>query len=161
MIVSLIVAQSTNRVIGVDGQLPWRLPDDLRRFRDITMGKPIIMGRATWDSIGRPLPGRMNIVMSRNAEFVAPGCDVANSVDDALRLAGDSPEVMVIGGGHVYRAFLAMAKRIYLTTVDVELAGDAYFPALDEREWVSVESESFPATELRPLAYSFAVLERR
>lgn len=160
MNISLIVAQSTNRVIGVDGQLPWRLPDDLRRFRDLTMGKPIIMGRATWESIGRPLPGRQNIVMSRNADLVAPGCEVANSVDDALRLAGDSPEVMVIGGGHVYRAFLAMAKKIYLTTVDVELAGDAYFPVLDEREWVSVASESLPATESRPLAYTFAVLER-
>lgn len=133
--ISLIVAASTNNVIGANGGLPWHLSDDLKRFKAITMGKPVVMGRKTFDSIGRALPGRQNIVISRQAGFVAAGCDVVPSPDAALAAAGDAAEIMVIGGSQVYALFLPRAARVYLTRVHVEIAGDAHFPPLEPSAW--------------------------
>lgn len=160
MIISIIVAQSANGVIGRDGGLPWRLPEDLRRFKKITMGKPMIMGRATWDSIGRPLPGRTSIVLTRNPDFAADGAIVAHSAEAALAAAGDAAEVMVIGGGRVYEEWLPRAGRLYLTTIDTVVDGDTRFPALDRDEWECLHEAQFPLTAERPFAYRFEILER-
>jgi dihydrofolate reductase len=160
MLVSLIVAASANNVIGVQGKLPWRLPADLKRFKEITTGKPIVMGRLTWDSIGRPLPNRQNIIISRNPDFAAPGCDVVGSPDAAIEAAGAAGEVMIIGGGHIYREFLSRADRIYMTRVDVEIDGDAHFPSLPENDWCETDRESFPAQDGQDHAFDFIVMER-
>ena len=153
--ISLIVAASANNVIGAQGELPWRLPDDLRRFKEVTMGKPIVMGRKTWESIGRALPGRQNIVITRQEDFVAEGCDVVGSVDAALAAAGDAAEVMVIGGSQVYALFLPDADRLYLTRVHAEVEGDAFFPAISEAEWRLVDEEHHGADERNEHAFSF------
>jgi dihydrofolate reductase len=160
MQVSIVVAASTNDVIGVDGDLPWRLPDDLKRFKQLTVGKPIVMGRLTWESIGKPLPDRQNIVISRDPDFEAEGCHVVGSPELALALAGDADEIMVIGGGHIYRAFLPLADRIYLTRVDAEIEGDAKFPELDMDEWHLIASETHAADERHDHAYTMLQLER-
>ena len=136
MRVSLIAAMDRNRVIGKDGGLPWHLPEDLKHFKAVTMGKPVIMGRKTHESIGRPLPGRLNIVLTGDAAYSAEGCSVAHSAGEALAAAGDVEEVMVIGGAAVYAEWLPRAARLYLTLIDAEAAGDAYFPAWDPAEWV-------------------------
>ena len=159
--ISLIVAASTNNVIGANGDLPWRLSDDLKRFKATTMGKPIIMGRLTWESIGRPLPGRQNIVITRQPGYSAEGCDVVASVDEALEAAGAVPEVMVIGGGDIYRQLLPRASRIYLTRVDAEIDGDTFFPELDESNWEIVASEAHEADEKNAHAFTFMMLQRR
>ena len=158
--ISLIVAASANNVIGSQGELPWRLSDDLRRFREITMGKPIIMGRKTWESIGRPLPGRQNIVITRQVGFAAEGCDVVGSVDAAIATAGDAAEVMVIGGSEIYALFLPAADRLYLTRVHAEVTGDAYLPAISESEWRLVDEEHHSADERNEHAFSFQRFER-
>lgn len=160
MRISIVVAASANNVIGADGELPWRLPEDLKKFKAITMGKPMIMGRATFESIGRALPGRRSIVLSRQADFEAEGCDVVSSPADALSVAGDVEEVMVIGGGKVYSQFLPLAGRIYLTRVDATIEGDTFFPDLDTDDWRVVEAERFPAGEEREYGFSFEVWER-
>lgn len=159
--ISLIVAVSANNVIGFRGELPWRLPSDLKRFKAITMGKPIVMGRLTWESIGRALPGRHNIVVSRQPDFEAEGCTVVHSPEEAIEAAGGAAEVMVIGGGHIYARFLPFADRIYLTQVHTEVEGDAFFPALDEAEWAIVASESAPPDDQDGPAFTFVTLERR
>lgn len=159
--ISVVVAASENNVIGINGELPWRLSSDLQRFKSITMGKPIIMGRLTWDSIGRPLPGRQNIVITRQADFVADGATVVVSPAEALRAAGDADEVMVIGGGQVYDLFLPKASRVYLTRIAVEVEGDAEFPLLDESDWQLVEREPHSADERNEFAFEFLIYERR
>lgn len=141
--------------------MPWHLPEDLKRFRRLTIGKPVIMGRLTHESIGRPLPKRRNIVISRQPEYVAPGCDVVRSPAAALEVASAAPEIMVIGGGYVYREFLPLADRIQLTRVHASPEGDAFFPSLDEDEWQTDSVEDFPADAERRLGYSFATLTRR
>ena len=138
--ISLIVAASTNNVIGAKGNLPWRLSADLKRFKALTMGKPIVMGRKTYESIGRPLPGRQNIVITRQDNYAPEGCTVAQSVDAALA-AADAPEIMIIGGGHIYEAFIPMAERIYLTRVDADIDGDTYFPEISEDQWQEVSRQ--------------------
>lgn len=158
--ISIIVAASTNNVIGAEGNLPWRLSDDLRRFKATTMGKPIVMGRKTWDSIGRPLPGRQNIVITRQPDFVAEGCDVVASIDEAVSAAGGAEEIMVIGGSQVYALFLPLADRVYLTRVHAECAGDAFFSELDEREWRLTSEESHQADERNQFDYSFRRYDR-
>ena len=160
MKISLIVAASNNNVIGVNGELPWHLPVNLRRFKATTMGKPMIMGRATFASIGRALPGRKSIVMSRQPAFAAEGCEIASSVEQAIACAGDVEETMVIGGGKIYELFLPVATRIYLTRIDVNIDGDAFFPTLDAREWTTIESEAFPATDQQALGFSIMTLQR-
>jgi len=159
-VISLIVAASMNNVIGAKGDLPWRLSADLKRFKGLTMGKPIVMGRKTYESIGRPLPGRQNIVVTRNPDFVANGCDVVPSIDAAIDAAGDAEEIMVIGGSHIYEAFLPRADRIYLTRVQAEVEGDAYLPDLDADAWRELSVESYAADDSNDYDVIFSVLER-
>lgn len=159
--ISIIVAASTNNVIGVGGDLPWKLSDDLRRFKRLTMGKPIVMGRRTWESIGRPLPGRQNIVLTRRSGFDAAGCDVVASPAEALDAAGDADEIMIIGGSQIYALFLPKASRLYMTRVDAEIDGDADFPEIDEREWRLVDSEAHQADDINQFAFEFRTYERK
>lgn len=157
----IVVAASTNHVIGAAGGLPWRLPEDLQRFKQTTMGKPILMGRATWDSIGRALPGRRNIVISRQTGFTASGCEVATSIAAALQLVADADDVMVIGGGQIYAELLPKTSRIYLTRVHATVAGDTWFPELDADAWEEVDRESYPATDQREYAFDILTLDRK
>jgi dihydrofolate reductase len=161
MKISLIVAASTNNVIGVAGGLPWHLPEDLKRFKVITMGKPMIMGRATYASIGRALPGRKSIVLTRQSGFEAEGCEVVDSIDAAIAAAGAVDEVMIIGGGDIYRQFLPQADRIYLTRVHASIDGDTTFPKLDMNEWTVSTSEKYQAGEERHYGFSIDTLDRR
>ena len=158
--ISLIVAASTNNVIGAQGDLPWRLSADLQRFKALTLGKPIVMGRKTYESIGRPLPGRQNIVITRQADFNAAGCDVVASPEAAIEAAGGADEIMIIGGSHIYAAFLPLADRIYLTRVHADVAGDAHLPALNDDEWRPEIVESVGADERNEYATDFVILER-
>jgi dihydrofolate reductase len=159
-VISLIVAASTNNVIGAEGGLPWRLSADLRRFKEITMGKPIVMGRKTWESIGRPLPGRQNIVVTRQSGYQAEGCTVVDSARKAIDAAGDADEVMIIGGGNLYEHFLPLADRIYLTRVTADIEGDTVFPELAPSDWQIVSSTSFAADEVNDYDTEFQVLRR-
>jgi dihydrofolate reductase len=159
--VSLIVAMAQNGVIGRGNGLPWKLPEDLRRFKAATMGKPLLMGRKTYESIGRPLPGRLNIVLTRDRTWSAPGVSVVHTVEEALRAAGDARELMVIGGAEVYRLVMPFARRIYLTHVHAEVPGDTYFPAFDPTQWVDVECDAHPADERNAFPLTFMTLERR
>jgi len=158
--ISIIVAVSTNNVIGTQGELPWRLSDDLKHFKQVTMGKPIIMGRKTWESIGRPLPGRQNIVITRQPGFQAEGCDVVTSIDAGIAAAGDVEEIMVIGGGQIYDVALPAAERLYLTRVHTEIEGDAFFPEIDEGEWRLVSDEQHRSDDKNEYPYSFQAYER-
>lgn len=159
--ISLIVAASTNDVIGIDGRLPWRLPDDLRRFRALTMGKPIIMGRRTFESIGRPLDGRRNLVLTRRQDLSVGGIEVVHSYQDALARVRQCGETMVIGGGTVYRQFLADAVRIYMTRVAVQIDGDTHFPPIHDQEWSLLESEAHADDATHAHPFTFSVYERR
>lgn len=161
MIISMIAALARNGVIGKEMGLPWRLPSDLKRFKSITMGKPIIMGRRTHESIGRPLPGRHNIVVTRNRSFRAPGCTVVYSVDAALEAATGNEEAVIIGGAELYRQLFPRAERLYLTFIDREFDGDTYFPEFDRSEWTEVLAESVKTSEDTPHPYQFVILERR
>ena len=158
--ISIIVAASENGVIGAGGELPWKLSDDLQRFKAVTMGKPIVMGRKTWESIGRPLPGRQNIVITRQEGYEAAGCEVVASPDDAIGVAGEAGEVMVIGGSEVYDLFLPVADRVYLTRVHASVAGDAFFASLDEGDWQLVSDEPHAADERNQFPFSFRLYER-
>lgn len=160
MRISLIVAASANDVIGSGGELPWHLPDDFRYFKQTTMGKPIVMGRCTWDSIGRALPGRQNIVITRQREFDAPGATVAASPDDALAKVRDAAEIMVIGGGQVYSMFRGLAQRIYLTRVQATVDGDTFFRAPDESHWSLTSLDARSADDRHPHDYEFRVYDR-
>ena len=160
-LVSIIVATDERGAIGRDGGLPWRLPDDLQRFKAFTMGKPIVMGRKTWDSIGKPLPGRHNIVITRQAAFEVPGVTVVASLDEALRAAGDVPEVCIIGGAEIYRLALPRADLIHLTRVHAAVDADTYFPELGAGEWDEVQVEQHAADEKHVYAYSCLELQRR
>lgn len=159
--ISLIVAASTNNVIGAGGDLPWRLSADLQRFKAVTMGKPIVMGRKTYESIGRPLPGRQNIVITRQAGYAAEGCTVVSSPDEAIQAAGDAGEVMIIGGGHIYKAFLPRAERIFLTRVHAEIDGDTFLPEIPDEHWSVDSLESHAADEANDHDVDFIVLTRR
>ena len=159
--VSLIVAMAQNGVIGRANGLPWRLPEDLRRFKASTMGKPILMGRKTFESIGRPLPGRLNIVLTRAADWSAAGVTVVHTIEAALAAAGDAAELMVIGGAEVYQLVMPFARRIYLTHVHAEVVGDTFFPAFDPAQWVDLECEAYPADERNAYPLTFMTLERR
>lgn len=156
--VSLIVAIAHGGVIGRDNDLPWHLPDDLKHFKALTWGKPVVMGRRTFESIGRPLPGRENRVVSRRPGFEAPGCRVFANLAQAL--AGPVPEVMVIGGAQIYAAALPLAQRIYLTEVDAQVQGDARFPEFDPAEWHELSREPHAADERHAQGFTFRVLER-
>ena len=160
VIISLISAMGRNRVIGINNMLPWRLPADLKHFKQITMGKPVLMGRKTYESIGKPLPGRTNIIISSDHDYQVPGCIVAHSIDDALTAAASHEEVMVIGGAALYQQLLPRADRLYLTLIDEDFSGDAYFPAYNTAAWREVERQDFSANETNPYRHSFVIMER-
>ncbi len=160
MVVSLIVAMAENRVIGRDNTLPWRLPNDLRYFRRVTMGHPIIMGRKNYESIGKPLPGRTNIVVTRAPDYHAPGCVVAHSIEDAFGVAGNDPEVFVIGGAELYAQSLPRVQRLYLTEIHTSVAGDTFFPVLDLKQWHEVSRERHEPDAEHAFPYSFVTLNR-
>jgi len=159
--VSLVVAADEEGGIGRGGGLPWHLPADLKHFRALTMGKPVIMGRRTWESIGRPLPGRRNVVVSRQPSLQVPGCEVAGSLDDALRLVDDAAEACVIGGAEIYRLALPLADLIHLTRVHARVEADTFLPPLDPREWRLQSREEHAADERHAYPFSFITLERR
>ncbi len=156
---SLIVAMSNNRVIGANNTLPWHLPADLKHFRGLTMGHPIIMGRKTHESIGKPLPGRQNIVVTANRDFSAPGCDVVPSLHAAIQACGNAEEIFFIGGNTLYQQALPLTERIYLTQVDCVIEGDTFFPLLDMKTWREVASEARPADEKNAYACRFVTLD--
>lgn len=161
MTISLVVAMAENRVIGRDNQLPWRLPADLRHFKQITLGKPVVMGRKTYESIGRPLPKRTNIVVTRDKNYQAPGCTVVNSICEAFTAAIAAEEIMIIGGANFYEQLLSHADRIYLTVIHQDFEGDTYFPPLVENDWKETGREDHEADAENSYAYSFLVLERK
>jgi len=159
MPVTLIAAVARNGVIGADNRLPWRLPADLAYFKKQTMGKTVLMGAATWRSIGRPLPGRRNVVLSRSMEMAPEGCELVRSVEEALRLYGDG-ELMVIGGAEVYRQFLPHADRMLITEIGAEFEGDVRFPDFDRNEWKLASRTPGATDESNPLPHAFCVYER-
>jgi dihydrofolate reductase len=160
-VISLLVAVSRNGVIGKDGKLPWHIPSELKRFKAVSMGKPIIMGRKTWESLPRkPLPGRTNIVLTAREGWHAEGAVTAAGIDAALVAAGDVPEVCVIGGGEIYQLFLPRATRVYLTEVDCKVEGDTYFAPLDPAIWREVGAVSFTAESGDSYGYTIKTLER-
>ncbi len=160
MIVSLVAAMAENRVIGKNGQLPWRLPDEVKHFKKLTVDHTVIMGRKTYDEVGRPLPNRRNVVISRNSSFRPPGVVVVPSVEEALALGATEDEVFVIGGGEIYRQSLPLADRLYLTTVHASVEGDTVFPAFDETAW-ALEAESYhPADDRHPVAFTIRAYSR-
>ena len=160
MIISLIVAMDQNRVIGNKGKLPWHISSDLKNFRAITMGKPIIMGRKTHESIGRPLPGRENVVITRDKNYQAKDCTVLHSLECVYAKFHDMDEIMIMGGAELYKQTLDKAKRIYLTEVHADVEGDTYFPAFDKEQWEEVERLDFKADEKNEYDYSFVVMEK-
>jgi dihydrofolate reductase len=160
-LLSLIVAMDSNRLIGRGNALPWHLPADLKHFKSITMSKPIIMGRKTYESIGKPLPGRRNIVITRNPNYQAPGCDVVTSLDAALKAAGNVDEIMIIGGTQIFQESLPVTQRIYLTLIDHEFEGDAWFPEYDLKKWkVSAEEKHRHQDSDTGFEYKFLQLDR-
>lgn len=163
MRISIIVALDEGRVIGSEGGMPWHLPADLKFFKSMTMGKPIIMGRSTWESIGRPLPGRTNIVITRNPSFHADGCRVAHSVDEALAMAREeaAEEAMVIGGAAIYEQTLERTDRLYLTYITAHLVGDKHFPVINPDDWQEVSREEHAADSDNPFDLTFSVLDRK
>ncbi len=168
MIISLIAALSANHVIGRGNQLPWHLPEDLRYFKRMTLGKPVIMGRKTFDSIGRPLPGRLNIVVTRQASWQFPGVVPARSLEAALEVAAGSTraseqeaELMIMGGAQIYALALPLAQRLYLTEVHAQVDGDAWFPALVPEQWQATAREDHQASGDNPFDYSFVIYERK
>ncbi len=149
-----------NRVIGKGNALPWHLPADMKHFRELTMGKPVIMGRKTFESIGKPLEGRKNILITSDSNYRAEGCLVVHSLEEALKTAEGGEEVMIIGGGKIYEEFLPKADRIYLTEIHQDFEGDTYFPEFNQNEWQETSREDFKPDEKNPFAYSFVTLER-
>ena len=157
---SLVVAVASNGVIGRDNQLPWKLPDDMAYFKRVTMGHPVVMGRRTYQSIGKPLPGRLNIVVTHNRDFEAPGCTVVGSLDDAWKAAGDADEVSVIGGTTLFGETLPIADRIHLTEVLAAVPGDTFFPAFDRSQWRESEVSRHAADDRHAYPFRIVVLDR-
>ena len=161
MSVSLIVAMSENRVIGQAGQLPWRLSSDLRRFQRLTMGHHLVMGRKTWESIGRPLPGRTSLVLTRHPDYRAPGACIVPDLSSAIQAANGDEEVFVIGGGQIYREALPLVGRIYMTLVHAHVDGDTMFPELDAQTWyVTERSARYPSDQKNQYEHSFLIYQR-
>ena len=161
MKISIIVAMDQKGVIGRNNALPWHLSDDLKNFKKLTMGKPIIMGRKTHESIGKPLAGRKNIIITRNKNYDAQGCKVCNNIDEALSLCNDEEEVIIIGGRDIYDLALSHAHRIYLTEVHADVMGDVYFPVIDRVEWDEIERVDFDADDNNDYPFSCLILEKR
>lgn len=159
MIVTQVVAISENHVIGKNNKLLWYLPNDLKHFKDITSGHTVIMGRKTFDSVGKPLPRRRNIIITRQTIFIE-GCEVVNSVEEALALCAGEQEVFIVGGAEIYRQSLPLTDRVYLTIVHKEFDGDSFYPELDKNEWKEVDREDHQPDEKNALPYSFITMER-
>ena len=159
--ISIVVAISENNAIGKDNQLLWHLPADLKHFKNITTGHTIIMGRKTYDSIGKPLPNRRNIIITRQKGLNIEGVEVANSLDEALALCENENEVFIIGGAEIYKQAIAVAHRIYLTRVHQDFKADAFFPEIDNESWKEVEKVDHLPDEKNKFAYTFSTLERR
>lgn len=164
--IALIVARTRNGVIGRNNTMPWHLPEDLRYFKRVTLGKPVIMGRNTWESLGKPLPGRDNIVVTRNADFHAHGATAVNDLETALLLADSlatargADEIMIIGGAQVYCEALPFVQRAYVTEIDADIDGDTFFPEMHANEWHETARESHASCEKNPYPYCFVTLER-
>lgn len=159
MIISMIAAMADNRIIGKDNQMPWHLPADFAWFKRCTMGKPVVMGRKTYESIGRPLPGRLNIVISRDASLSIEGVTTVTSIEQALEVAGEVEEVMIIGGGAIYAACLPMANKLYVTHIEAEIDGDTQFPDWGT-EFKETYSEAYQADEKNAYNMRFTILEK-
>jgi dihydrofolate reductase len=160
--ISFVVAVSRNGVIGDGGGLPWHISTDLKRFKEITMGKPVVMGRKTWDSLPkRPLPGRRNIVITRQQGYQAPGAEVVRSAEEAVALCAAEAEIAVIGGGEIYRLFWPLVDRLYLTEVDLDVAGDTHFPEVRPEEWQEISREIHPRGPKDSASFVLRVLDRR
>lgn len=175
MKLAMIVAMAKNNVIGLDNDMPWHLPADLQWFKKTTLGSPIIMGRKTYESIGRPLPGRLNIILSRDADLTIEGCTVVNSIEAAMQIAEDAnnnsdntdatdtkihDEVFITGGSHLYNTFLEQTDTLYLTLIDAELTGDTFFPDYTKYNWQEISRNEHPADDKNPYALTFLKLER-
>lgn len=158
--ISIIAALARNRVIGIENRLPWKLPEDLAHFKALTLGYPILMGRKTFESLGRPLPGRTNIVITRNPDYRPEGCKVAASIADAVASCGEASEVFFIGGAELYRQVLPLADRLYLTEVKIDAEGDAWFPEYDRAAFREVGRESHRGEKADRLAFDFVVYDR-
>ena len=158
---SIIAALSNNKVIGNDNQLPWHLPADLKHFKSITMGKPIIMGRKTYESIGKPLPGRDNIIISRDPDYQANGCQVFDSITTAINSQSQADEVMIIGGASIYEQALPLVQRMYLTLIHQNIEGDAFFPEWDQQEWSETERTDHKADDNTTFDYSFITMNKK
>jgi len=159
--ISMIVAMAENRAIGKDNDLLWHLPDDFKHFKSVTMGKPILMGRKTYESIGKPLPGRENIVITRDKNFSADGTTLVNSIPDALEASEQYDEVMVIGGASFYEQMLPVANRLYITVVQATFAADAFFPDINLDEWDVIEQSEHAADEKHAYAFSFITYQKK
>ena len=160
MKITIVVAMTKNRVIGYQGGMPWHLPADLKHFKAVTMGKPIVMGRKTFESIGKPLPGRENVVITRQAGISYAGCSMHSSLEVALDTLGAHEEIMVIGGGEIFSQVLPKAESVHLTVIDTELEGDVYFPELDDASWETVSTETVLADEKNAHACTFLEMRR-
>ena len=160
MKVAIIVAMDKQGLIGRNNDLPWKLSADLKYFRRVTMGKPLVMGRNTHESIGRPLPGRKNIIVTSNANYHVDGCTVVSSLDQALLACDDAEEVMVMGGASLYEQLLPQADRVYLTHVNAELEGDTWFPQWNKDQWQEISREDHQADEKNQYPYSFVIYDR-
>lgn len=159
--ISLLVAMDKNRLIGKDNDLPWRLPADLAYFKRVTMGHPIIMGRKTYDSIGRPLPGRENIIVTRDTSYKMEGCKVIHSIEEIVKMRKESEqELFVIGGAEIFKEILPYSDRLYITEIEEEFEGDTYFPAFDKSEWKIISKEQGIKDEKNPYDYKFLVYEK-
>ncbi|THE10388.1 dihydrofolate reductase [Bacillus timonensis] len=159
--ISLLLAMDKNQLIGKDNDLPWRLPADLAYFKRVTMGHPIIMGRKTYDSIGRPLPGRENIIVTRDTSYKAEGCMVIHSIEEIVKMSEETQqELFVIGGAEIFKEILPNTDRLYITEIDEEFEGDTYFPAFDKSEWKVISKEKGIKDEKNPYEYTFFVYEK-
>jgi dihydrofolate reductase len=159
MNISIVVAMSSNSLIGRDGDLPWHLSADLQHFKSITMGKPVVMGRLTYESIGRPLPGRENIVLTRDIEYKAEGCTIVHDLEQITSRCSYTEEIMIIGGAQLYIETIPLANKLFITEVHAELDGDIFFPDFDRKQWREIERQHFDADEKNDFDYSFVVLE--
>lgn len=158
---SIIAAMGRNRVIGRENRLPWHLPNDLRHFKALTLGKPLLMGRKTWESLPGLLPGRRHLVISRNPHYEAKGAETAYSLAEAIAIAGPVEEVMLIGGGELYAQALPLAQRLYLTLVDAELEGDTFFPQYEAADWQLMQQQDHVADDRHVFGYSFLDYQRK
>ncbi|XQF92584.1 type 3 dihydrofolate reductase [Pseudoalteromonas espejiana] len=162
MIISMIAAMANNRVIGLDNNMPWHLPADLQHFKKVTTGKPVIMGRKTFESIGRPLPGRRNIIITRNENYSVSGIETVTTPEAALDLVNEVEEVMIIGGGNIYQQFLPLATRLYLTFIDLAVEGDTQFPDYQaEANWQIVDEQQNKPDEKNQYSYKFVTLYKK